>query len=65
MLLQTVLCGKAPKTYASLLVEDSMDYDLVKSEILKHELVPEVYCQNLEVIEKHRHVEFLKQKETL
>ena len=44
MLLQTVLSGKAQKTYAALSAEYGADYDIVKAAILKNdELVPEAY----------------------
>lgn len=46
MLLQTVLRGKAQKTYASLLIKDCANYEAVKLAILKcYELVPEAYRQ--------------------
>jgi len=44
MLLQCVLVGKAHEVYCSLSMEQSIDYELVKREILKaYELVREAY----------------------
>ena len=44
LLLQSVLTGKAREVYSALSVEQSSQYDAVKSAILKaYELVPEAY----------------------
>jgi len=46
MLLQSVLIGKAREVYSVLSVEQSVDYEVVKREILKaYKLVPEAYHQ--------------------
>ena len=46
LLLQSVLTGKAHEVYSALLVEQSSQYDTVKTAILKaYELVPEAYRQ--------------------
>ena len=65
MLLQIVLSGKAPKTYAALLVGDYSDYDKVKLAILKnYELVPETRkFRNYKKSEGHSYLEFIKDKE--
>ena len=46
LLLQSVLVGKAQKIYAALSLDQSSDYDTVKTAILNaYELVPEAYRQ--------------------
>ena len=46
LLLQCVLTGKAQKVYSSLTPEEGLDFDIVKSAILRsYELVPEAYRQ--------------------
>ncbi|XP_065917657.1 uncharacterized protein [Dysidea avara] len=67
MLLQSVLVGKAREVYSALSVEQSVDYELVKREILKaYELVPEAYRQqfrDLKCNEGQTYMEFAQQKE--
>ena len=69
MLLQTVLIGKAREVYSALSVEQSTDYDLIKSEILRaYELVPEAYRQKFrdtKCQEGKTYMEFARQKEAL
>ena len=66
-LLQSALKGKAQETFAALSVDDSSDYDVVKSAILKaYELVPEAYRQkfrNYKKDDKQTYVEFANQTE--
>ena len=66
IMLQTVLTGKAQVTYASVSLEDSSDYDLVKAEILKaYELVPEAYRQHfrgLKKVDGQTHLDFAREK---
>ena len=66
-LLQSALKGKAQETFAALSVDDSSDYDVVKSAILKaYELVPEAYRQklrNYKKDDKQTYVEFANQAE--
>lgn len=68
MLLQTLLSGKAQKIYASPSVEDSAEYHLLESAILKsYELVLEAYRQkfrNHRKSDAQTYVEFIRQKET-
>ena len=46
LLLQSSLVGKAREVYSALSIDDSAQYDIVKSAILKaYELVPEAYRQ--------------------
>ena len=46
LLLQSVLTGKAREVYLALSIEQSSQYDTVKTAILKaYELVPEAYRQ--------------------
>jgi len=69
MLLQSVLIGKAREVYSALSVEQSVDYEVVKREILKaYELVPEAYRQRFhesKCKEGQTYVEFARQKEAL
>ena len=69
MLLQTVLIGKAQKSYAVLSPEDCADYDIVKATILRNfKLVPEAYRQKFRGYRKsegHSYIEFMKEKEGL
>ena len=69
ILLQSVFTGKAREIYNQLSVTQCLDYDFVKSAILKgHELVPEAYRQkfrNLRIESGQTHVEFGRQKEQL
>lgn len=53
-LLQSVLTGKAQDAYASMALEACLDYDQVKSAVLRaYELVPEPYGQNFRKLQKH------------
>lgn len=46
LLLQSALLGKAGEAYSALSVDQSSDYEMVKSAVLKaYELVPEAYRQ--------------------
>ena len=46
MLLQSVLTGKAQEVYSALSIDQSSNYDMVKSTILQaYEVVPEAYRQ--------------------
>lgn len=67
MLLQTVLMGKAQKTYATLPPEGCADYEIVKAAVLKNfELVPEAYRQKFRLQRKKEnqpYVEFVREKE--
>ena len=68
-LLQSVLVGRAAEIYSSMSVEDSSDYDKVKTAILKsYELVPEAYRQKFRDYKKYEsqtYVEFAREKENL
>ena len=67
LLLQSVLTGKAREVYSALSVEQSSQYDAVKSAILKaYKLVPEAYRQqfrNSRKEEKQTFAEFVRGKE--
>ena len=69
MLLQNVITGKAREIYTQLSLEQSSDYDFVKSALLKgYELVPEAYRQkfrNCRRDDGQTHVEFGRLKEQL
>ncbi|XP_026112910.1 uncharacterized protein LOC113091546 isoform X1 [Carassius auratus] len=69
LLLQCVITGKAQEVYASLSIEDSADYTIVKAAILKaYELVPEAYRQRFRQYTKlsnQTYVEFAREKEIL
>ena len=69
LLLQSVLLGKARKAYSALSVDQSSDYEMVKSAVLKaYELVPEVYRQkfrNSKKSDSQTYVEFARTKENL
>lgn len=60
--LQCVLTGKAQQAYSALSVTDNLDYDSVKSAVLKaHEMAPEAYHQLFQTIrkeDKHSYLEF-------
>ena len=66
ILLQTALTGKALDAYAALSVHQIVDYELVKSEVLRtYELVPEAYRQKFRKLQKpfhETHVEFAREK---
>ena len=67
LLLQSVLVGKAREVYSSMTVEQSAQYELVKSTILKaYELVPEAYRQHFRSSKKKEaqtFTEFARDKE--
>jgi len=53
ILLQCVLTGRAQEVFSSLSLEDSADYDKVKTAVLKvYELVPETYRQRFRTWKK-------------
>ena len=65
-LLQCVLVGKAQEIYASVPLEQSVDYEVVKAAILKaYELVPEAYRQRFRQCRKwdqHTYIDLLVKK---
>ena len=67
--LQSVLTGKAHEVYSSLPVEQSKDYVVVKSAILKvYEQVPEAYRQKIRSAKRQARqcsVEFSREKDSL
>ena len=67
LLLQSVLIGKAREVYSSMSVEESSQYQRVKSTILKaYELVPEAYRQHFRSSQKKEsqtYIEFAREKE--
>lgn len=69
LLLQCVFTGKAQEVYSALSLEQSGEYDVVKSAVLHvYELVPEAYRQkfrNLIKADECTHVEFAREKENL
>uniref|UniRef100_A0AAY4D6X3 CCHC-type domain-containing protein n=1 Tax=Denticeps clupeoides TaxID=299321 RepID=A0AAY4D6X3_9TELE len=69
LLLQCVLVGKAQEVYSSLSLQQSSDYDVVKTSILNaYELVPEAYRQRFRKSRKGEqitYVEFAREKEAL
>ena len=69
LLLQCTLSGKAQEAFAALAVEDSLEYEKVKSAILRvYELVPEAYRQRFRKLKKQynqTYVEFMRDKEIL
>ncbi len=69
LLLQCVFTGKAREVYSALSLEQSGEYDVVKSAVLHaYELVPEAYRQkfrNLTKVDECTHVEFAREKENL
>ncbi len=68
-LLQCKLTGKAQEVVASLSIEDSLHYDVVKATVLRaYELVPEAYRQRFRNYKKSgskTFVEFARDKESL
>lgn len=66
LLLQCRLTGKAQEVCAALSLEDSLDYDVVKTAILRaYELVPEAYRQRFRGHKKssaQTYVEFAREK---
>ncbi len=69
LLLQCKLIGKAQEVCASLSVDTSLDYDVVKAAVLRaYELVPEAYpqkCRNHKKVVTQTFVEFSMEKQTL
>jgi len=69
LLLQSVLLGKTREAYSALSVDQSLDYDTVKSAVLKaYELVLEAYRQKFRNSKKgdaQTYVKFSHTKETL
>ncbi len=69
LLLQCKLTGKAQEVCATLSLEDSLNYDMVKVAILRaYELVPEAYRQrfrNHKKISSQTFVEFAREKGVL
>ncbi|XP_065920260.1 uncharacterized protein [Dysidea avara] len=69
LLLQSALLGKAREAYSALSVDQSSEYDTVKSAVLRaYELVPEAYRQKFRNSRKNdsqTYVEFARSKETL
>ncbi len=69
LLLQCKLTGKAQEVCATLSLEDSLNYDMVKVAILRaYELVPEAYRQRFRNHKKHlgqTFVEFAREKGVL
>lgn len=67
LLLQCSLTGKAQEICASLPIEQSLDYNILKTAVLRgYELVPEAYRQKFRVhakSERQTHVEFAERKE--
>ena len=69
LLLQSGLVGKARAVYSALPIEESSEYETVKTSILKaYELVPEAYRQRFrdsKKTDKQTYVEFGREKEML
>ena len=69
LLLQSVLVGKAREVYSGMSIEQSSQYNHVKTAILKaYELVPKAYRQNFRNYkkgEKQTYTEFAREKEAL
>ena len=67
LLLQSGLVGKARAVYSALSIEESSEYETVKTSILKaYELVPEAYRQRFrdsKKTDKQTYVEFGREKE--
>ena len=68
LLLQSSIVGKAREVYSALSIDDSAQYDVIKSAILKaYKLVPEAYkqmFQSVTKIDNQTHVEFARIKES-
>ena len=66
--LAIALVEKAEEAYFALSIEDSKDYEKVKSAMLRtYELIPEAYCQRfrgLSKLDEQTYVELAKEKET-
>lgn len=69
LLLQCSLTGKAQEVCSSLPIESSLDYDIIKTAVLRvYELVPEAYRQKFRRHEKtarQSYVEFAREKRVL
>ena len=68
LLFQSTLVGKAREAYSALSIEESCQYDLVKTVVLKgYELVPKAFRQSSLAVssEKVKCVEFARDKETV
>lgn len=69
LLLQCKLIGKAQEVCATLSIDESLDYDVVKATVLRaYELVPEAYRQKFRTCRKsatQTHVEFAREKSNL
>lgn len=69
LLLQCSLVGKAQEVISALSLEDSLEYDIVKSTVLRaYELVPEAYRQRFRShvkTSKQTYVEFGREKRAL
>ena len=69
LLLQCKLSGKAQEVLASISLEDSLDYEIVKTTVLRaYELVPESYRQKFRSCKKspdRTFMEFAREKATL
>lgn len=69
LLLQCSLTGKAQEVCSALPIESSLDYDIVKSAVLRaYELVPEAYRQKFRTHSKtvnQTYVEFVREKRVL
>jgi hypothetical protein len=69
ILLQSVFVGKAQEAYNTLTIEQSSDYEVVKSTVLKtYELVPEAYRQKFRNIRPNHgqtYLEFAREKQSL
>ncbi len=69
LLLQCKLLEKAQEVCSALMLEQSLDYDVIKAAVLRaYELVPEAYCQKFRrhvKIPNQTFVEFAREKTTL
>lgn len=69
LLLQCTFVGKAQEAFAAMSAADSLDFDRVKSTVLRaYELVPEAYRQKFRKLKKQynqTYVEFIRDKEIL
>ena len=69
LLLQSSLVGREREVYLALSIDDSTQYEVVKTAILRsYELVPEAYRQkfwNTVKSDDQIHVEFDRQKQSL
>lgn len=69
LMLQSNLVGKAQEVCAAMPIEDSLNYDLVKTAVLRaYELVPEAYRQKFRGYgksDKHTFLEFARDKRNM